>query len=201
MVQRIISINGNSIVVKSSEWLLGKWTNRINLLQLVYAFGAEALVTDVIDYQLEVARKLGASGTFNTQKEDGYKKEMQFTNNRGVDIAFECAGSKHTPTTVPQAASYTRIGGKVCFVGGFDPDMPPIKLDWERIQKGDIQLIPSASYSWGIYPEMLICIDLMASGKIDAKKLITHRFKLDDINEAFTVTSDKEKTTLFLRRF
>lgn len=164
-------------------------------LQLSKAFGAEVLITDVLDGPLELAKKLGAKVTVNTEKQDGHRQVMEFTSKRGVDIAYECAGGEAMPVTFPQAASYTRIGGKVALIGGFDAEPPDVKLDWQHIQKGEIQIIPSASYSyWGIYPEMQICLDLLADGKLDAKSLITHSFSLDDINQAFETAQAKAKT-------
>jgi L-iditol 2-dehydrogenase len=164
-------------------------------LELAKVFGADVLITDVLDGPLEVAKKLGAAVTVNTKTQDGREQAMQFTNQRGVDIAYECAGGKAMPTTFPQAASFTRTGGKVALVGGFDAEPPDVKLDWQHIQKGEIQIIPSASYSyWGIYPEMQICLDLLAVGKLDAKSLITHSFPLDDINKAFETAEAKEET-------
>ena len=165
----------------------------LTLLELVIASGAKALVTDVVDFPLKIAKELGADQAVNTRKDDGYRRVMEFTDGRGVDVCFECAGGQSMPVTLPEATRYTRIGGKVCLVGGFGPDTPPIKLDWERIQKAEIQLIPSASYAfWGVYSEMAMCIDLMAAKKLDVKRMITHRFPLEKINEAFEVTSDKE---------
>ena len=68
-------------------------------------------------------------------------------------------------------------------------------MEWQRIQMGEIQLIPSASYSfWGIYPEMQICLDLLANGKLNAKKMITHSFPIEKINEAFEVAKEKKHT-------
>ncbi|WP_285009327.1 hypothetical protein [Pedobacter faecalis] len=59
----------------------------------------------------------------------------------------------------------------------------------------EIQLIPSASYSfWDIYPEMKVCLDLLAKGKLNARKMITHSFPLDEINKAFETAQKKEKT-------
>lgn len=58
----------------------------------------------------------------------------------------------------------------------------------------EIKLIPSASYSfWGIYSEIKICLDLLAKGKLDAKTMITHKFSLDQINEAFETAQNKEE--------
>lgn len=100
---------------------------------------------------------------------------MEFTRKREVDIAFEWAGGTSIATTL------ARIGGKVVMVGGFDPGPIAMELEWQRIQMAEIKLIPSASYSyWGIYPEMQMCLDLLAKGKLNAKKLITHRFSLDN---------------------
>lgn len=164
-------------------------------LQLAKICGADVIITDVVDSALELARELGADEVINTQKEDGREKLMKFTNNRGADIVFECAGGPAMPVTLPQAASFARVGGKVVIVGGFDPGVTAIGLEWQHIQMAEIQLIPSASYSfWGIYPEMQMCLELLTKGKLNAKKLITHRFSLDDINKAFETAQEKEKT-------
>ncbi|GAB4023283.1 hypothetical protein GCM10028773_39750 [Spirosoma koreense] len=39
-----------------------------------------------------------------------------------------------------------------------------------------------------------MCLDLLSKGKMDARKLITHRFLLDEVNKAFETAEDKEKT-------
>ena len=94
-----------------------------------------------------------------------------------------------------QAVSFSRIAGKVVIVGGFEKDQKTIEMDWSRIQMSEIKLIPSASYSyWDIYPEMHISIDLLAKGKLNAKKMITHSFPLEQINDAFTTARNKEET-------
>jgi len=163
-------------------------------MQLAKVFGADVLITDVTDFPLKVAKGLGADAVVNTKTEDGHRRVMDFSDGRGADVTFECAGGASMPTTLRQATELTRVGGKVGIVGGFEADQTGIELDWQRIQKGEIRLIPSASYSyWGIYPEMQMCLDLLAKGKLKAKPLITHRFHLDDINRAFETANDKEK--------
>jgi L-iditol 2-dehydrogenase len=162
-------------------------------LQLCKLAGAEVIVTDVVDSALDLAKELGADAVVNTKTQDGKAAVTEFTKGRGVDIAFECAGGESMSTTLHQAVDYTRIGGKVVIVGGFDKGDVAIPLPWQRIQMGEIQVLPSASYSyWGSEPEMLICLDLLSKGKLDAQRMITHRFKLSEINEAFTKAADKE---------
>jgi L-iditol 2-dehydrogenase len=162
---------------------------------LAKASGADVVVTDVVDHSLDLAKELGADAVVNSDHEDPVVRVMAFSGGRGVDIAFECAGGKSMPVTLPQATQFARRGGKVVIVGGFDTGKTSIALEWQRIQKSEIRLIPSASFSfWEIYPEQQMCLDLLAAGKLNARKLITHRFALDEINEAFETAQDKERT-------
>ena len=56
-------------------------------------------------------------------------------------------------------------------------------------------MIPSASFALhGIYPEQGQVLELIARGKLKTQPLITHRFALDAINEAFDVAQAKEET-------
>jgi L-iditol 2-dehydrogenase len=183
-----LKLNDKVVVIGAGPIGLGQ-------LQLAKICGADVLITDVVDHSLQVAKELGADEVVNAKtNEEVLRAVKEFTNGRGADVVFECAGGAAMPVTLPQATSFTRIGGKVLIVGGFDEDTS-IDLKWQEIQKAEIKLIPSASYSfWGIYPEMQMSLDLLAKGKLNAKKLITHWYKLDDINEAFDVDFNKEKT-------
>lgn len=164
-------------------------------LQLAKASGADVILFDVVPGVLELGKTLGADEVVNIETEDAMLHLERFTLGRGADITFECAGGPSMPSTLPQAVSFTRIGGKVVIVGGFENGDTPISMDWQRLQKSGITLIPSASYSfWDIYPEITICLDLLAKGKINAKKMITHSFSLDQINEAFETAQNKKET-------
>lgn len=179
--------------------VIGAGNIGLGQLQLAKLSGAEVIVTDIEDYTLDLAKEFGADAVVNTNKEDGRQKVMEFTNNRGVDIVYECAGGTAMPITLKQATEYARIGGQVVIIGGFEKGQN-VELDWEHIQKAEIQLMPSASYSyWGTVPEMKMCLDLLAAGKLNARKLISERFPLDRINEAFEYDADDKKThSIFL---
>jgi L-iditol 2-dehydrogenase len=59
----------------------------------------------------------------------------------------------------------------------------------------EIEIIMSASFAFhGIDPEQGMVLELLAKGKLDAKSLITHRFDLERINEAFETADAKEET-------
>jgi L-iditol 2-dehydrogenase len=99
------------------------------------------------------------------------------------------------PMTLPQATKMVRRGGKVVLIGGFDKGETSIPLEWQRMQMSEIQLILSASFAYrDIYAEQGEIVQLIAKGKLPVAKLITHRFKLDEINEAFDVANDKANT-------
>lgn len=167
----------------------------LSQLQLAKASGADVILFDVVPSALEIGKELGADEVVNIETEDALARLKRFTLGRGADITFECAGGPSMPITLPQAVSFTRIGGKVVVVGGFEDGDTPISLNWQQMQKSGISLIPSASYGfWGIYPEMSLCLDLLSKGKINAKKMITHAFPLDKINEAFETAQNKKDT-------
>jgi L-iditol 2-dehydrogenase len=77
-------------------------------------------------------------------------------------------------------------------VGWPGPNVPP-KLDWNKILEQEIDLIPISSFScWGNDSEFKIVLNLIIDGKIDAQSLITHRFPLTKINEAFEIAANKK---------
>lgn len=189
------AIHLSGIKLNDKVAIIGAGPIGLAQLQLAKLSGADVIITDMVESSLQLAKELGADVVINTEKENAYQKIMEFTHQRGVDISFECAGGTSMPQTLPQAVSFTRISGKVVIVGGFDKGEISIGLEWQKIQMKEIQLIPSASYSyWGIYPEMQMSLDLLSKGKLNAKKMITHSFTLDEINKAFETAQNKEET-------
>ncbi|MBP2159361.1 MULTISPECIES: zinc-binding dehydrogenase [Asticcacaulis] len=183
-----LKLNDKVLVIGAGSIGLGQ-------LQLAKIAGADVLITDIVDSSLELARELGADVVVNSDKEDVEAAVKAFTGGRGADITFECAGGTAMPLTLPKTVACTRRGGKIVLVGGFDKGEVSIGLDWQDIQMGEKQIIPSASYAyWGIYPEMQICLDLLAKGKLNARKMISHSFPLDRINEGFATARDKAHT-------
>ncbi|RYG48584.1 alcohol dehydrogenase [bacterium] len=175
--------------------ILGAGPIGLGQLMLAKASGADVIITDVVDSSLEMAKRLGADAVVNSDREDPVARVMEFTGGRGVEIAFECAGGDFMPTTLPQATKMARRGGKVMLVGGFDKGETSIPLEWQRIQMSEIRLIPCASFAfWDIYPEQGMVLDLISKGRLDVGKLVTHRFKLDQINEAFDTAQNKQET-------
>ncbi len=145
-------------------------------LQAAQIHGASTIiVTDVIPLRLRAAEKLGATHILNASEVEVEATIMELTDGRGVDVAFECVG---TAATVAQAIKVTRSGGKVQLVG-----VGPATIDdfpvWEFIIK---ELDMSGLFRYAnCYPP---CLAVTASGQVDVKSLITHRFSLAETPEA-----------------
>lgn len=175
--------------------IIGAGPIGLGQMALAKASGADVIICDVVDSALELAKELGADAVVNSAHDDPVERVKQFTAGRGADIVFECAGGDSMPQTLPQATKMARRGGKVVIVGGFDAGETTIPLEWQRIQMSEIQIIPSASFAMhDIYHEQGMVLDLIAKGRIDVKKMITHRFTLDRINEAFETAQAKHET-------
>lgn len=154
-------------------------------LSKVYGAG-KTIVSDLFDFRLNAAGRFGADILVNPGKDDLAKVVEAETDGRGVDVAV---------VTAPSIEAY-KTGMKVCRRGGklcvFAPTAPGryLQLSPKELFFTEIQLIPSYSTS---HLETREALELIASGRLDAKSLITHRFKLAETAEAFkTALESKE---------
>ncbi|KAB2001269.1 hypothetical protein ES319_D12G289500v1 [Gossypium barbadense] len=150
------------------------------------AFGAPRIVTvDVDGNRLSVAKELGADGVVevSTNMQDIPKEVETICNVMGakVDVSFDCAGLSKTMST---ALSVTRAGGKVCLVGLGHNEMT-VPLTPAAAREVDVIGVFRYKNTWPL------CIELLRSGKIDVKPLITHRFGFSqkEIEEAFETSA------------
>jgi L-iditol 2-dehydrogenase len=185
----------SGLTINDRVAIIGAGPIGLGQLMLAKASGADVLITDIVDSALDLAKELGADVVVNPHRDDPVEAAKAFSDGRGADIVFECAGGPSMPQTLPHATRMVRRGGKVVIIGGFDQGETSIPLEWQRMQMSEIQLILSASFAYrDIYAEQGEVVELIAKGKLPVGKLITHRFKLDEINEAFDVANEKERT-------
>ncbi|MHC9419892.1 zinc-dependent alcohol dehydrogenase [Sphingomonas citri] len=183
------------LTIGDTAAIIGAGPIGLGQLMLAKASGARAIVIDTVEHSLAVARELGADSVVRADRDDPVAAVLAFTGGRGAEVAFECAGGEAMPTTLPWATRMARRGGAAVIVGGFDAGEVTIPLEWQRIQMSEIRLLPSASFALhDIDPEQGQVLDLVARGVLKTQPLITHRFPLERINEAFEVAQDKERT-------
>lgn len=148
----------------------------LTTLMAAKAHGAtDIIVSDVVSSRLEFARKLGATHTINAAEQDMVEAVKELTDGRGVDAAFDCAGSE---ATIQQAMRVARDGGAVQLVGMPAELMPQVPI-YDIINR---ELTVRGTFRYAnCYPP---AIALAASGAVDVKSLITHHVSLEDAPEA-----------------
>lgn len=131
--------------------------------------------------RLELAKESGANVVVDAAEEDIVPVVNKATSGRGADIVFECAGS---PTTYQQAIQMVHRGGKIDLVGLYQE---PITWNPSFIVSNDISLI-----GCGLRWDLPGAVDLLQTGKVNAKPLITHQFPLDETKKAFDTQLNAE---------
>lgn len=147
---------------------------------------AEILVADIIDYRLKMAKRLSADVTVNLQKENLVEKVKEATKGRGADVAIVTAPNVKA---IEDSVQVVRKGGRLLLFAPTQPDQYA-RLSPHRLFFSEITVVPSYSVS---HVETRTALQLISSGRINAKELITHRFPLNQISDAFqTAAKNKE---------
>ena len=191
----IHAINRTNTHMDQTVVIIGAGPIGLSLLDLVNIAGAKGIIIDVIDHPLKFAEKtIGAYETINSTKVDPVKRVMELTDGRGADKVFECVGGRASSVVLPQAVEMVRRKGQVALIGALRPDME-LKVNWQKLQWGEIDVVPvSGFYHWENDPEFKMVTDLLIDGKLHATEMITHRFPLEKINEAFETAANKKET-------
>ena len=144
---------------------------------------AKLIVTDLMDFRLDLAKELGADVAINAA-DKGYVQQIRdLTDGTGVDRVVITAGAAGI---LDDAIQMVRRGG-VIVVSGLSAQSETFVMSRFLIKELDIL----ASYdSPGVWDEV---IALVADGKIKLEPLCTHFFALNDIDKAFTAYGDAAK--------
>jgi (R,R)-butanediol dehydrogenase/meso-butanediol dehydrogenase/diacetyl reductase len=158
-------LSGERVVV------LGGGTIGLAVLQVARATGARTVIlVDRIPFRREKALELGAVDAI-----DATGDLVDVLRNRfdgGPDLIFDCTGSNRTPEL---AVLSVRMGGRVVQVG-----LPTSRgeLDFTQLALREVELIGTVGH---VYDEdYRSAVDLIASGRVNAQSLITHRLSLQD---------------------
>ena len=154
------------------------------IVQLARLSGAAKIVaTDLRPQRVDAAKALGAQHAFLTDGSPDGRPILAATGGRGVDVAFEVAGAQ---AAVDDAFAAVIPGGKVILAGIPDDDKTSFSASLARRKGLTIKLVRRMKHT---YPR---AIQLVESGLVDVRSLVTHRFSLEDAAKAFAVAEKRE---------
>jgi alcohol dehydrogenase len=136
---------------------------------------SQIIVVDNDDNRLETAKKFGATLVLHNDLGNAAEKIMALTNNRGVDVAMEAVG---TAASFDICQSTVAVGGHIAVIGVHSQ---PVQLNLERLWAQNITITTRLVDT--ISTPMLM--RTVISGKLDPKPLITHRFTLNNVMQAY----------------
>jgi 2-desacetyl-2-hydroxyethyl bacteriochlorophyllide A dehydrogenase len=142
-------------------------------------------VSDLIDYKLDLAKRLGANVIIHSGRENVSKRVRELTNGKGVDAVMEAVGVQDT---LQQALTVVKKGGEVTITGLLEQMM---HVDIMKLVTNEITMRGGYLYSSA---EFKTSLDLIATGTLQLKPLITHSFPLRNIADAVDLlTEGKEQ--------
>ena len=182
-VRRGRLIGGETVVV------LGAGNIGLTAVAAARALGAGAIfVTARHEQQAALAKRLGADYAFAPDDPALPDALADSTQGLGADLTIETVGG-WKPEPIEQAIQLTREQGRFVVIGGY---RAPITVDWLPPMLKEQTIIFSSCY--GIIDgrhDYEVAIDLMASGRVDLKPMVTHIYPLDDIQKGFATAYDK----------
>jgi L-iditol 2-dehydrogenase len=174
------SVSPGDVAVIAGPGAIGLLT-----LQMVKAAGAVVMMlgTDKDDHRLALAHELGADYVLNVEREDPLKRAQDLTEGGfGADVVYECSGAG---PAAAQLLTLVRRRGRYVQIGLFGK---PVAWDLDQlcykelIATGSNASVPSA---W------TRALQLLASGQVSTKRLITHQFPVTEWEKAFATFDDR----------
>ncbi|KHA71224.1 alcohol dehydrogenase [Pseudomonas chlororaphis] len=142
--------------------------------------GASVIIgVDAVAERMSVARQLGATHVVNFKDGDVVEQIMALTDGRGVDVSIEALG---TQGTFESALRVLRPGGRLSSLGVYASDLR-IPYDAFAAGLGDYSIV--STLCPGGKERMRRLMAVVQSGGVDLSPLVTHHFKLDDIEAAY----------------
>ena len=150
----------------------------------------QIIAIDTVPERLEMATRLGADHVIDFGKIDPVEQVMKLTDGRGVDVSIEALGKQ---STFEAALRVLRPGGTLSSLGVYSEDLN-IPLDAFAAGLGDHRIVTTLCP--GGKERMRRLIDVVKSGRVDTSALVTHRFSLDDIENAYDLFANQRDGVL-----
>jgi L-iditol 2-dehydrogenase len=169
--------------LRSDETLAVLGSGPIGLLVLAYARAAgrrRAYATDIVPERVAAARRFGADESFDKRGTDVAAAILDATDGRGVDVVYECAGEQDT---LDQAMRIAAPGGRISVLG--IPSTARMELNADLVRRKELLIINVRRQNRMVER----AVELAASGGVPLADLVTHRFPLEAVGEAFSLVA------------
>ncbi len=168
----------------------------LGAIALAKISGASLIIAfDTIDCRVKLAKKMGADFAFNINNLNGCSassKVLELTKGWGADIQVEAAGA--APVTIPEMEKSMSVNGKIIYLGRA-AIRTPMYLD--ALVSGANKIIGARGHAgYGIFSNI---IRLLASGKLDLRKIITAHYPFNEVLEAIKCSSSRTNGKILVR--
>jgi len=143
------------------------------------------VMVDLDANRLNKAQAFGATSVVNSAAEDAVARVLAITDSAGVDLAIEAVG---TPAAFDTCQAIVGAGGRIANIGVHGK---PVQLHLEKLWDRNIALTTRLVDT--VTTPLLL--KLVQTGKLRPAVLVTHRFGLDDIMQAYDTFADAAKTS------
>lgn len=134
------------------------------------------VVTDINDYRLELAKKMGATKVVNTKEVKLSEVIQQLGMKEGFDVGLEMSGN---PQAFSEMVSSMHHGGKIALLG---IQQPNTIIDWDQVVFGCLTI--KGIYGREMFETWYKMTTMLQSG-LDISGVITHRFNFQDYEKGF----------------
>ncbi len=153
--------------------------------------GASVVIgVDRLPARLQMSKTMGADHTVDASRTDPVEEIMRLTGGRGVDVAIEALG---TQSTFEAALRVLRPGGTLSSLGVYSTDIQ-IPLSAFAAGLGDHRIITTLCP--GGKERMRRLMSVIEGGRVDFSAMVTHRFKLEEVEAAYELFSNQRDGVL-----
>lgn len=187
----IHALRQSGIEIGDNVAILGAGPIGLMLGQWAKAWGAgRVMLVDIDDSKIVFAKKMGFEYSWNSTKGDPVEWIMQMTGCRGVDVAIEGTGAS---SALEQCLRITRFFGSIVTMGNPSGDMKlSQKAYWELLRK-QLKIFGTWNSNFISLPknDWQLAIDSMVDKRISVRPFITHRYSLQQCEEAFAMIRNR----------
>ena len=187
-VQQIGHLLGKRVVV------LGQGPIGLSFTDFLVRGGArQVIAVDLLDYRLDMAKKLGATHTINPTRTNVLEAVQEITGGHMADVGVEAAGR---PETCQQVFDVIRMHG-TAIIFGIAHDEDAFQFDWNQMSSKLPHMIVTNSARSGDMPDTVgATVDLVSQGRLSVQHLLTHRLGWEDVGKAYETYSNKLDNSL-----